>query len=141
MKKQFGYVRTIEMDPRPGTKFSTVYYRQTPIQRGLLSEFFVKCIKEIGEEINRNPGLYSWLDEPLKGFTKTRGQSNRSFTELIEDTVGEIRGRKKDGTHKDYAQAPIDRWNKLFKDSEYEFEMVETHQHVPTTIAKLFDNV
>jgi len=141
MKKQFAYVRTIEMDPRPGVKFATTYYRQTTTQRGLLSEFFIKCIKEIGEEITRNPGLYTWLDEPLKGFPKTRGQSNRSFTELIEDTVGEIRGRKKDGTQKDYAQAPIERWNKLFKDTEYEFEMIETYQHVPTTIGKLFDNV
>lgn len=139
MKKQFGYVRTIEMEPRPGVKFATTYYRQTSIQRQLLSEFFVKCIREIGEEEARNPELYTWFDEPLKGFPKTRGQPNRTFTELIKDTIGEIQGRKKDGTHKDYAQAPIERWNKLFKDTEYEFEMVETHQHVPTTIGKLFD--
>ena len=63
---------------------------------------------------------------PLSGFPKTRGQPNRSMQEILTDMVGEIQGTKTNGKPKDFAAAPIARWNKLFRGSELEFRLQES---------------
>jgi hypothetical protein len=58
--------------------------------------------------------------------------------EMFEDIIGECRGAKRDGTPKDFARAPIDRWNKLFYDTDYAIDMVESYQDKITTFDSMF---
>jgi hypothetical protein len=43
----------------------------------------------------------------------------------MTDMAQEAQGKTRQGLPKDYAQAPIERWNKLFANTDYEFEMTE----------------
>ena len=122
--KVFRYVDLRQMKPRDGQTYSTSYYKQTYQQRLELAEWLRSKIFEIITEINSHPALMTAIKWPLKGFPKTARQPNRSVLELIDDMLGEIDGVKKNGQPKDFAQAPIDRWNKLWEDfPEYQFRM------------------
>lgn len=137
--KTFYYQRTHEMEARDGNRFATVYYQQTLEQRQQLTKHIKTCSQEILDYLDKNPSEMSWHQEtPLKGFPKTKGQRNRTTWEIVTDIIGEARGRKKNGLPKDYAQAPIDRWNKLFADTEYEFRMEQNEGVKKTTFNELW---
>jgi hypothetical protein len=59
--------------------------------------------------------------------------------EIVEDIIGEARGKTRQGLPKDFAQAPIDRWNRLFAGTEYEFEMVQTFGSESTTFNSIME--
>ena len=42
---EFQYRSTIIMEPRPGTSYSTVYYRQDPEDRQQLADYIKDCIE------------------------------------------------------------------------------------------------
>ena len=73
-----------------------------------------------------------------KGFPKTKG-GNRTLWEIVEDIMGEAHGKTRQGLPKDFAKAPIDRWNKLFKGTDYEFEMVQTFGSESTTFHNIME--
>jgi hypothetical protein len=126
MAKRFYYQRAVTMAPRPGVEFSTTYYKQTLEERQRMTRFIRECLVEMAEYLEQHPADYDWATTtPLKGFKKTQGQKNRTMWEIMEDIAGEAQGRQKNGLPKDYAMAPIERWNKLFRDTDYEFEIVE----------------
>lgn len=137
--KTFYYQKTHQMEARDGNRFATVYYQQTLEQRKQLSKHIKTCSQEILDYLDKNPKEMAWHQEtPLKGFPKTRGQPNRTTWEIVTDIIGEAQGRKKNGLPKDYAQAPIDRWNKLFADTEYEFRMEQNEGVKKTTFNELW---
>lgn len=139
MAKTFYYQKTHEMTARDGVRYATVYYKQSLEQRKQLTQHIYKCSKEIIDYLDQHPEYMDWhKTKPLKGFPKTGGQKNRTTWEIIEDLAIEAQGRKRDGLPKDYAAAPIDRWNKLFKDTEYEFRMEQNDTAVKTTFDKLW---
>lgn len=140
MAKTFYYQKTHDMKARDGVRYATTYYKQTLEQRKQLTKHIRECSKEIAEYLDQHPEYMDWhLETPLKGFPKTQGQKNRTTWEIITDIVGEATGVKRDGTPKDYAQAPIDRWNKLFKGTDYEFEMVQHDGGAKTTFDSLWE--
>lgn len=126
MAAQFEYTHIHKMQPRPGVKFATVYYKQTPEQRELLRQHLMQCISEIAHTLDVNPVEQTFATKPLKGFPKTGGQKNRSLKELLTDTIGECEGKTRQGQPKDFAQAPLERWNKLFAGTRYEVEMTQS---------------
>ena len=127
------------MEARDGNKFATVYYQQSLEQRKALTKHIRSCTREFLDYLEKNPKDMEWFQTtPLTGFPKTKGQKNRTGYELLTDIIGEATGRKKNGLPKDYAMAPIDRWNKLFKDSDYEFKMEENPGTTKTTFDQLW---
>lgn len=125
MKKIY-YQTTHEMTPRDGVKFATTYYKQTPKQRKELVRHVVACVREIAVAIEADYLLQDFVEnKPLKGFKRRGSMPNRTVMTIVTDLIGEAQGRKRDGKPKDFAQAPIERWNKLFKDTPYEFEMCQ----------------
>lgn len=139
MAKTIYYQKTHEMTARTGVKYATTYYKQTLEQRKQLTRHIRDCSREIADYLDQHPEYLEWhLTQPLKGFPKTGGQPNRTTWEIITDIVGEAQGTKRDGTPKDYAQAPIERWNKLFKGTEYEFEMQQRDDVKKTTFDDLW---
>jgi hypothetical protein len=140
MAKTFYYQKTHEMTAREGNKFATTYYKQTLEQRQQLTKHIRRCSKEILDYLDNHPEYIDWHKTvPLKGFPKTGGQKNRTTWEIIEDIVMEANGKKRDGMPKDYAMAPIERWNKLFRDTEYEFNMEQNNTVKKTTFDQLWE--
>lgn len=125
-KQEFHYTKTHKMEKRDGVNYATTYYKQTLEQRKALVKHIYKSSKELVEALDADPEMMRWARETaLKGFPKTGKQKNRTCWEIIEDLVCEAQGKRRDGTPKDFAQAPIERWNKLFKDTDYEFDMTQ----------------
>lgn len=141
------YLSTHVMPPRPGKKYSTTYYKQTQEQRRALVRHFRQAATEIANAADVEPEVVSWLKTPDKSFKRDgqarRGQSKyKTPEELMTDILAECSGTKRDGTPKDFAKAPIDRWNKLFADTKYEIDMVQQFGAKPTayrSFDRLFD--
>jgi hypothetical protein len=136
---KFYYQKTHKMEARNGNKFATTYYKQTLEQRHSLTKHIRASVKEIVDYLDTDPEMMSWAQNtPLKGFPKTTG-GKRTLWELLTDIASEASGKKRDGTPKDYAQAPIDRWNKLFADTDYEITLEENLTNKKTTFEQVFD--
>lgn len=139
--KRFTYVETKQMAPRNGVKYATTYYKQHPKQREEMSKWLQAQIREIAGLAEINLELSEAIFQPLKGFPKSKG-SNRSLAELLKDMMGECRGVKRNGKAKDFASAPIERWNKFFKGTKWEFylEFGTPYSAPETTFGEMFSD-
>ena len=122
--KVFRYQSLEQMQPRPGVSYATSYYKQSEQQRKEQAVWLLENIITLEQMITTDPQLERAQYNPLQGFPKTRKQPNRSLNELLVDMVGEIQGCKRNGDPKDFAEAPITRWNKFFEGTEFEFRML-----------------
>lgn len=113
-----GYRSTHKMEPREGLNYSTTYIKQSPAQRKQLVSHCRQVLEEISDCIEGNEELQQWIKEPLVGFPR-KNMSNRSLTDIISDMIQECTGKRANGTPKDFALAPIERWNKIFGDTDY----------------------
>lgn len=120
----FEYKSTIIMEPRQGTSYSTIYYRQDPEHREQLAEYIKLCIEQIVKALSQDTEAANWATTPMKGF-KRIGKPNRSPSDILEEMLDEVDGKRRDGRPKDFAKAPIDRWNKLFSNTDYTIEMIK----------------
>jgi hypothetical protein len=125
MTKTIRYQKIQKMQPREGVAYATSYVKQTLAQRKELVNHISQAMSEIVAVIDSNHEWYSFSQQPLKGFPTTR-KVNRCLWEILEDMATEAQGAQKNGLPKDFALAPIERWNKLFADTDYEFELVQT---------------
>jgi hypothetical protein len=121
--KTIKYQRIEIMEPREGVSYSTKYLKQSLEQRMELTRHVKQAASELLHEIERMPDPAT-INTPLKGFKTTTGK-NRSAMDILVDMLTEARGKKRDGKPKDYALAPIERWNKLFKGTDYEINLVQ----------------
>ena len=103
------------MPPRPGVEYSTVYIQQTSTQRQELVIHIRRCVEELLAVVEGDPVWEHLVKQRLKGFNRYR-----TIITIITDLVNEANGKRADGRPKDFARAPIDRWNRLFKDTAYE---------------------
>lgn len=130
MGKFIGYVDIHKMEPREGLKYSTTYIKQTLAQRQLLVQHVRQVLEEIADAIEGNEELQEFVRLPLNGFPRIQ-QPNRSIQDIIADMIQECQGRRANGTPKDFALAPIERWNKIFGDTEYAIVLEKTHKEEP----------
>jgi hypothetical protein len=68
-----------------------------------------------------------------------RKQLTKHIFKCSREIVGALDQVKKNGDPKDYAQAPIERWNKLFHDTEYQFHMEQNEGTTKTTFDTLWE--
>lgn len=111
------YNTTHEMDPRPGVSYKTTYYKQSLDDRMKTA----KHIKGVLRDVDSLPmsEIEQWLHSPIKGHKKkTTGKGNYTVLDVLKDALAEANGKQKNGLPKDFAKAPIDRWNKVFEDLE-----------------------
>ena len=135
-----GYKDIHKMEPREGLKYSTTYIKQTPGQREILVKHVRRVLEEISDAIEGNEELEEFIKQPLPGFPR-KNNSNRSLTDIISDMIHECTGKRANGTPKDFALAPIERWNKLFKDTEYEIVLTQTFSPAATTFHALCEEI
>lgn len=133
MAKKIYYERTETMQPRQGVSYATTYVKQTVKQRHELERHVNKTIRELGEAIpilaQQDASWIDFIEQPLKGFKTTQGK-NRSLLDLLTDMQNESRGTKRNGEPKDFALAPIERWNKLFKDTDYAVDLIKSTDRI-----------
>lgn len=123
--KTIRYQRMERMLPREGVPYATTYVKQTLEQRKELCKHIRESVNEIADAVEKDDDWLEFLRKPLKGFKTTQGK-NRTATDIITDMVNEAKGKKRDGLPKDFALAPIERWNKLFEKTAYEISLVQT---------------
>jgi hypothetical protein len=140
--KTIGYTKIQEMEPRPGVRYATKYYKQSHLQRETLVDWIRKSALDIVECVDNDRDFAQWWTTPIKEFRKT-DRTHRTPQEIVTDLLLEATGSKRNGEHKDFAQAPIERWNRLFRETPYEFSMVQTLQDKLTTFDSImvFENV
>lgn len=127
MAKTIRYQRIHEMKPRDGVKYSTKYLKQLPSQREELVKHVHRVVEEIVAlmETDRQANDYI-MDVQQRQFPKSNGE-RRTIFEIITDMLDQANGKMRGGHPKDFALAPIERWNRLFKGTEYEIALVQTH--------------
>lgn len=136
--KTIRYQKMQKMQPREGVKYSTTYLKQTLDQRRELVKHVHACIRELAQAIEADSQWDSFIDQPLKGFPTTQGR-NRSLTDILTDMNNEAQGKTRQGLPKDFALAPIERWNKLFEGTDYEIHLVQTYGATATNFDKLME--
>lgn len=127
MAKTIRYQKMVRMEPRPGVKYATVYIKQTPQQRQELVDHIRLTVEDLSYIMESNADINDFvMERPQRDFKKSDG-SHRTIIDIILDMVNEAAGRRKDGNLKDFALAPIERWNKLFRGTPREIVLVQTH--------------
>jgi hypothetical protein len=95
-------------------------------------------VTEVAALAEENDRWLNYMSEPQPGF-KREGKPNRSIMDIMTDMINEARGRNRNGEPKDFALAPIERWNKLFKGTEYEIDLVQTYSPTSTNFQEIFN--
>lgn len=136
--KQIRYQSYKKMTPVEGRAFATTYVLQTPQQREELVDHFNGCLKELKRALIKDPSLEETFYQPMKGFPQTNGKGNRRLADIITDMNDEAVGTTRQGRPKDFALAPIERWNKAFAGTDYEIVLVQSHGPNPNKFKDLF---
>ena len=119
------YKNLFKMPPRDGMTYSTTYVQQSREQRSLLCAHIKLCVEELAYAIEGDEVWEHLAKQRLRGFNRSR-----TIYTIISDLLTEAGGRKKDGSLKDFAKAPIDRWNRLFYDTHYEIILEQYYDTV-----------
>ena len=131
--KTIYYEKLDRMDPREGVSYATTYVKQTAKQRHELEQHITRVITEIAQAMpiltQKDITWINFIEQPLKGFKTTKGL-NRSLVDLLTDMQTESAGTQRNGKPKDFALAPIERWNKLFKGTDYEISLVKSTEKI-----------
>lgn len=138
--KTIRYQKMTKMEPREGVKYSTTYVKQTQDQRRELCKHIKTVITEISDALEGDDDMLDFMRTPLKGFKTTAGH-NRTPTDILTDMVNEAKGRTKYNLPKDFALAPIERWNKLFEGTDYAIDLVQTYSPAGNNFASLIETL
>lgn len=114
------------MEPRPGTKYATVYIVQDPEARVESFTELKSIVNSIILALEADDELRTWFENTsLPGFPLTSKPNNRTALAVVQELLNEFSSTKRDGTPKDIARATVDRWNRLFKDTAWQIELVK----------------
>jgi len=121
---KFKYRSTREMEPRPGAKFATTYYRQTPAEYRRVQAHVEAVIADIidGAIATNQTDL---LSAELKNFPRTGGKANYSAADILMDMRDQLLSGK------DIASGILGRWNRLL--AEFPAECIDMIEHEPET--------
>ena len=130
---KFGYTHRREMEPRPGRKYSTVYYKQSARERARTQQHVETVIQRLGERVLENPGSEESLLEPMPGFQRRETKGAYSAMDVISDMFEQMTSGK------DIPSGMLGRWNRLFAGTGLEIDMVlESELPAPTEFSQLF---
>jgi hypothetical protein len=135
MMAKFGYTNRRQMDPRPGVKYATEYYRQSATQRARCLQHIERVIQQVGEQALESAGNFDLISEPMTGFPRTKGEPNYSALDVMRDLVDQL------DAGKDIPSGMLGRWNRLFAGTGLELELVpQSELPAPTVFNQLFGN-
>jgi hypothetical protein len=126
-----------KMEPRPGKNFSTDYYKQTPKEYQRTADHLFGVMQEIMAHATATQ-QESLLEQPLRGFPKTRREPNYSAGEIMTDLITQYNAGK------DWPSGMIGRWNRLFEDFadiQIDFEEAMPQGNAPDPVETNFDTL
>jgi len=130
---KFGYTHRREMEPRPGRKYSTVYYKQSARERARTQRHVETVIQRLGDRVLENPGSEQALLEPMPGFQRRETKGAYTAMDVISDMFEQLTSGK------DIPSGMLGRWNRLFAGTGLEIDMViESELPAPTEFNQLF---
>lgn len=115
----FAYRRIHQMEPRPGVKYATVYYKQSPQQYEQTRTWLIRTAESMLSVAQVDPDLAAWLVRPHPDFRKSRGSEYYTPEELIVDMVRQV------SLGRDLPRAMTDRWNRLCENTPWQIRWVE----------------
>lgn len=130
---KFGYQSVRKMEPRPGKKYATDYYKQSTAERRRTVEHIERSVKQVGDNAQAVPGGWEELQKPLREFPRRETKGYYSAWDIMSDMINQI------DAGKDIPSGCLGRWNKLFDGTGREIDMVrESELPPPTTFGQLF---
>jgi len=121
------------MEPRPGRKYSTVYYKQSARERARTQRHVETVIQRLGDRVLENPGSEQALLEPMPGFQRRETKGAYTAMDVISDMFEQLTSGK------DIPSGMLGRWNRLFAGTGLEIDMViESELPAPTEFNQLF---
>jgi hypothetical protein len=116
------YYRTIkELEPRPGVKYATRYYKQSPEEYERLKTWLVQIAEEMLDVANHDPAMAEWMLRPQADFKKSTRRDFYTVQELITDLVQQV------AQGKDIPHAMIGRWNRLCSGTPWEVHFEQSN--------------
>jgi len=131
---EFKYTTTKQLQPRPGTTFATTYYKQTESERERLKQHITTVSRQFALLAQHDPEAAAWLQQPLRGYRKSTAGEYYSAGEIITDMVRQFEQKK------DVPSGMLGRWQKLFKNTEFDICLVPAQRRPDTTYGQLFEN-
>lgn len=121
------YYRTLkELEPRPGFRYATVYYKQSPAEYARTRAWLVSIAEAMLDVANHDPSMAEWMIRPHADFKKSTKRDFYTVQDLITDLVAQV------AAGKDIPQSMVGRWNRLCEGTPWEVRFVEsTHEEKP----------
>jgi len=115
----FQYKTQLSLEPRPGVRYATTYYKMTPAQSDRLIAWLASIGAAIDQVCDENPDWAEWLNQPLKRFRKSRPGEYYTPLELLTDMLTQLtEGR-------DLPEAMVGRWNRLCGHTDWQMHMTD----------------
>lgn len=115
---KFGYTSRRQMDPRPGKRYATEYYKQSGRERTRTEQHIVKTIEALWSRASETPDGIEALERPMPGFRRAETKGAYSAIDVMTDLLEQMRSGK------DIPSGMLGRWNRLFEGTGREIEMV-----------------
>ena len=130
---KFGYQNRRQMEPRPGVKYSTEYYQQTPQEFQRTLEHVQRTAARVAELCDSDPEYAAAAAEPQRAFRRSERGRYYSMLDIVGDMLEQmIAGR-------DIPSGMLGRWNRLFDGTGAELDMVPASElPPPNTYWELF---
>jgi hypothetical protein len=113
------------MDPRPGVKYATEYYKQTQAEYDRLREHIQQACLALAEVARTHPELYAVCYTPLRDFPKSERGQYYTVEEIMSDALAQMLSGK------DLPSGMLGRWNRLFAGLSVDIEMVDQARPEP----------
>lgn len=121
----FYYKSRKSMEPRPGTKYATVYIKQDPAEHDRLLAWLVGIAEAIIDISQIDADCASWFITPMPDFKKSSRGQYYSPQDIITDMIDQLaHGR-------DLPEAMLGRWNRLCEGTPWQIEFLSTHDTKP----------
>jgi len=127
----FIYNRKLELEPRPGTKYATVYIKQTHAEHERLRQWLIEIGTQILGVCEMDPQMAEWFSTPLMDFRKSQRGQYYTAQDLLTDMIEQLTlGR-------DMPESMLNRWNRLCQSTPWEIEMIPGNEHTHLAIQPL----
>jgi hypothetical protein len=114
----FIYNTKLELTPRPGVKYATVYIKQSRSEHERLRQWLIEIGTEILAVCELDPQVEQWFSTPLMNFKKSRRGEYYTAQDLLTDMIEQLTlGR-------DMPESMLNRWNRLCDSTAWEIEMI-----------------
>jgi hypothetical protein len=113
----FYYHRKLTLEPRPGSKYSTVYIKQHAQEYKRFRTWVTQIAQDIAGIIPIDPDLDAWFSRPQPDFRRSRRGEYYSPEDIVTDLLAQMHQEK------DVPEAMIGRWNRLAAGTPWEIEL------------------